>query len=106
MLARQCGNIVHELTHAQSIDMAADFVPLRSFIIFLTKLGVILRNKRIWLTSKCHYYNIDDVLAQTASACRGSTEYQSWLRQTMQQRGPVKIGKRNSLFRGSNKHVS
>ena len=38
--------------------------------------------------------NIDDVLAQTASACRGSTEYQSWLRQTMQQRGPVKIGKR------------
>ena len=24
----------------------------------------------------------------------GSTEYQSWLRQTMQERGPVKIGKR------------
>ena len=56
MLARQCGNIVHKLTHAQSIDMAADFCALEFYKDFLTKLGVILRNKKIWLTSKCHYY--------------------------------------------------
>ena len=96
MLARQCGYIVDKLTYAQSIDMTADFCALKIYqnLFFDNAWKVIEKTRSVADKQLKWLLTIDDVLANEASHCRGTPDFQSWLRQTIQSRGSVQVGKR------------